>query len=270
MTHSFTKSQKMLSEFSKNVNSLFRQRKSNLFVPLSLATNTTLITVILKSSDLMSPFQKYEKVKRPTLLVTKSDTSNVNKNDGINRINKNTKLEMIICIVSTNEDDYKKAIITEIKDGENYSNDNRILIDGNDESGNIKDIINGQDTNNVNDHDGNYKKAIVIEIKDEVLVIDRNNEEDMTNRQNTSDYKKAIVAEIKDGESDNYDNITLVIDRNDEFGNIEDTEEDTSNVNDNDGDYKKAIITEIKDCERINNDNMTLVPSHHLKSLYYY
>ncbi|CAG8572484.1 9810_t:CDS:1 [Ambispora gerdemannii] len=317
-----------LSGFSENIDSLFRQRKSNLFVSPPLATNTTLITATLKSSDSMSPFQKYKKVKHPTLLVMKGDTSNVNDNDGINRVDKNTELEMITCIVPTNEG--------EIKDGESDNNDNMTLAI---ESGNIEDTkedtINGQDTNNndsINRVDNNrkldgmiistnkddYKKAIVTEVKDNesdnndnmTLAIESGNiedtKEDTINRQDTNnndsinrvdnnrkldgmiistnkdDYKKAIVAEVKDNESDNNDNMTLVIDGNDESGNIEDTEEDTingqdtNNVDDNDGkhtklemitcivptnkgDYKKAIVAEVKDGESDNNDNMMLV-----------
>ncbi|CAG8572007.1 10247_t:CDS:2 [Ambispora gerdemannii] len=262
-------SKTVLSEVSENVDSLFRQRKSNLFVsPPPLATNTTLITATLKPSDSMSLFQKYEKVKRPTLLVTKGDTSNVDDDDGINRVDKNTELEMITCIVPTNEDDYKKAIVTEIKDGENDSNDNRILINGNNESGNIEDTINVHDTNNVDDNDGkNTELEMITCIVFTNEVIDGNDEEDTTNRQNTSndgminhvdknreinrmitcivpnegDYKKAVDAEIKDNESENNDNMTLVIDGNDGSGNIKDTEKDTinrkdtNNVNNNDG-----------------------------------
>ncbi|CAG8659058.1 1514_t:CDS:2, partial [Ambispora gerdemannii] len=151
--------------------------------------------------------------------INRKDTNNVDDNDG-----KNTELEMITCIVPTNKGDYKKAIVAEIKDNKSDNNDNMMLvIDGNDESGNLEDtekyedMTNGQDTSNVNDNDSIINH------------VDKNRELGgiiicivSTNKGN---YKKAIITEIKnnigmhinkDSESDNG---TVVIDENDEYHN---------------------------------------------------
>ncbi|CAG8646954.1 10879_t:CDS:2, partial [Ambispora gerdemannii] len=270
-----------LSEFSENINNLFKQSKSNLFVSPPLATNTTLITAILKTSNSMSSFQKYRKIKHPTLLVMKGDTSNVDNNDSINHVNKNTELEMIISIKSGNIKDIKEDMMNG-QDTNNVDNNNSInCVDNNRK---LDEMVTCIIFTNKDD----YKKAIITEVKDDesdnnnnmMLVIDRNDEFD--------DYKKAIIAKIKNGESDNNDNITLIIDGNDKSNNIKDTKKDmineqnTNNVNNNNSiinhpfkkrideivtyiifinedDYKKAIITEVKDDKSDNNDNMTLV-----------
>ncbi|CAG8540753.1 2215_t:CDS:2, partial [Ambispora gerdemannii] len=259
--------------------------------------------------------EKYEDMRN------RQDSSNVDNNNSIiNHVNKNRELgKMITCIVPTNEGDYKKAIITEIKDNEKDT-------ENDDEK--YEDMTNRQDSSNIDDNDNiincidknrelggmityiiftnedDYKKAIITEIKDNksdnnnnrTLVINKNNKffnientennskkyEDITNRQdlsNNSNYKKAIITKIKYGESDNNDNRILVINGNDESDNIEDTENDSEKELDrivltneeldriiltNEGNYKKAIVTEIKnnigmyinkDDESDNNDN---------------